>query len=378
MLDLPVKKINPEFGAFENFVANLPMCHEHWKYPDAIALSKKLCEYNGFNYRYVKDRLIREGYAVWGDNYYSGVHFLDKYGRWEKLHNKETYCMPVYLTQKARNLSREAFRRAKGERKIREVKNTRWHGLKQISDYHIVRTERIKVDVQEMRKCLEHEKPIVQDHARMMLDKVQGDCITMQYYINSTGRYTAIGQSLQNCHKVVRKAALKGKWSYDIDASQPRIYNQLYPNPVVEDFINRKDEIRKSVQKACGLSPKDAKQIITALQYGASLKDNFGLHLKFGERTINKARNNKWLKQWKEAWKEGKGIVSGYKGTLRSLPRILQRAEVKILQVIMDHYDIQCLLHDGWVSETRLDTQEMEQLIYKNTGFVIKINEEKL
>ncbi|TAN82725.1 MAG: hypothetical protein EYR95_18655, partial [Phormidium sp. SL48-SHIP] len=191
MLDLlnPTQRVNPNYTSFECLVAQLPKCDDHWKYPDAKAISKRFCQYNGFNYQAFKRRLVDEGYAVWGTNYYNGIHQLDKTGEWEVVYTKKNdrYCQPVWLTQKAYDLSRAVYNRLKGEKKIREVKHTQWHGLQPISNYHIIRRENISVDVQALQELIkESNNQTTVNHAQMILDHTDNGNFHQMYYINRT------------------------------------------------------------------------------------------------------------------------------------------------------------------------------------------------
>ena len=380
MLDLipAAKRENPEFGAFEAFIAQMPYLDEHSKYAGAVALSKSLCRTNGFRYDTMKRKLVEGGYAVWGENYYSGIHHNGK--EWKKYNHNETYCQPVYLTQKTYDLSSQIWKRYKGERFVRHVKNTQWEGVKEIKGHHIKRVEAVKVDVEALDALLDTEYG---KQAKLILDQVEDGVLHQNYYQCRTGRYTAIGPSLQNVKKEVRKAALKGKWSYDIDSTHPTLLNQLYPLDVLQQYIDNKEFVRNKVAEECGIEYDQAKSVILAIQYSASINvnPNNSLTKLLGE-DMDRVSNNQWIKEYKGGLEGAAGYLTRhYRGTIhrpREMSWILQGHEVRILEAIMLKYPIEAIQHDGWASEERLDVEEMQEHIYQSTGFRVTIKEEKL
>jgi hypothetical protein len=65
---------------------------------------------------------------------------------------------------------------------------------------------------------------------------------------------------------------------------------------------------------------------------------------------------------------------------MRYLCHGLQGVEALALKTVVEHCGDQILLcmHDGWVARNRLNCQELENLIERQTGFCLGIEEQKL
>ena len=362
---------------------------------DACALSEQFIRHCGFSPELLKPWLEEKGYFTF-EHDYSFFKKKTQDGSWKSV--SRGYCKMSRPTNKLANLVAEVHRRMRGEKKIKMCRNTRY-GLEVKSIHNIVRRESVKIDrdaLIELKQSLdartdieEKKKPAIRDACDYYLTVTEDGYIHEMYYQNKSGRYTAIGNSLQNAPSVVRKAMLKGYWSYDFAVSQPSILNQIWSHNQLNEYVNNKNDIRKRVSKETGLSIKDVKMVIQAVQYSASIEGDKGsaLERKLEDR-VNRLKQSPWLVRWKDTHIKAADEVirlpeyrvwySHITNKSKRLAYILQHIEVQMLEAIMDKYPIKALLHDGFVSKNRLPVEEMQQEVLDKTGFHVTIEETKL
>jgi len=362
---------------------------------DACALSDQLIRKCGFSPERAKLWLEEQEYFTF-EHDYSFFKRKSEDGSWKSI--QRGYCKMSRPTNKLVKLVSEVHRRLRGEKKIKMCRNTR-RGLEVTSFHNIVRRESVKVDREALTELLvsldtrtdieEEKKPAIRNACEYYLTVTEDGYIHEMYYQNKTGRYTAIGNSLQNVPGSVRKAMLKGYWSYDFAVSQPSILNQIWNHSKLDEYVNNKSTIRKTVAKETGLSIKDVKMVIQAIQYSASIEGDrdSALARKLEDR-VHKIHKSGWLVEWKKihlvAADEVMGLpeyriwYSNIGNKSKRLAYILQHIEVQMLEAIMDKYPVEALLHDGFVSKQRLSVEEMQQEVLDKTGFHVTIEETRL
>ena len=362
---------------------------------DACAISDQFIRSCGFAPSLMKSWLEDQGYFTF-ENDFSFFKKKDRDGEWKSV--SRGYCKMSRPTNKLSNLVAEVHRRMRGEKKIKLCRNSRW-GIQLKSIHVIVRRESVKIDREALQELLDSldtrkdieakHKPAIRNACEYYLTVTEDGYIHEMYYQNKTGRYTAIGNSLQNAPSIVRKAMLKGYWSYDFAVSQPSILNQIWKHEKLNEYVNNKKEIRKKVSKETGLSIKEVKMVIQAVQYSASIEGENGTALQRKlEGRVTYLKKSPWLVEWKHTHlKAADAVVSlpkyrvwyrDIENKSKRLAYILQHTEVEMLEAIMEKYPIKALLHDGFVSEKRLSVEKMQQEVLDKTGFRVTIEETRL
>jgi len=100
-----------------------------------------------------------------------------------------------------------------------------------------------------------------------------------RYTQTDSGRLYASNVNLQNAYRPVRQAALHGLYDYDIENCHYSILSQLaerhgHQCDAVMHYLDNKDQVRKSLGIEFGVKPKQVKQALLALVYGASFSED--------------------------------------------------------------------------------------------------------
>lgn len=168
-----------------------------------------------------------------------------------------------------------------------------------------------------------------------------------------------------------------------------------------KEYISHKNEIRTKLCKETGLEIKEVKFLISALFCGARLSKSSWSSLydlvDNVPETMELLQNNEYIKEIKKEiskiWKtlDDTVMYQTYKnldnGKKRKLPPnctqkwgVYFRQERKVLDSVREYLQEKnipsFLEHDGWVTERKLDLNELTQYIKDKTGFKIIIEEE--
>lgn len=230
------------------------------------------------------------------------------------------------------------------------------------------------------------------------------------YREHSTGRLYADGAlNLQTVPREVRRAALHGCWTYDLENAHYSILRQLaarlgMETPRIDAYLNAKTQTRQELAEHAGIPVSAAKAILIALIYGASIYakgDDSAMVQEAGRDGAERLRGCKTLQllhgevqhlagavvaQYKAKGKQGRLIndmgrqYEGENDKAKQLAFILQGIEARILcEVIERHpHQLRVILHDGWVTSAPIESAELAEAIRLETGFEVAIDGDQL
>ena len=228
--------------------------------------------------------------------------------------------------------------------------------------------------------------------------------------------------NFQAIKKEYRKYIFNGQFDYDINAAAPTLLYQyikkLFPKKKIKlEYLEKYIEDRNTVRNECVKLlekhnknnskdfKKEVKEVITSALYGSKLKNRVsGVAMSVSNREFLYDNNlefrnliddiTKLFKLYKsyihknhkndkfidmengkiELYENDKKkklstIVSGFYFSLES--KIL-------IDVIYKNYkeDLSLMIHDGFIARKNIDTKELEELVLKETGFVVKYSKE--
>lgn len=237
--------------------------------------------------------------------------------------------------------------------------------------------------------------------------KLEGFVVHQSYEETTSGRLLAQGVlNLQTCHREVRKACLPGHYDYDIECCHFALLASLAKRqglltPRIDAYVRDKKQIRREVQMASGGSYDDAKEIITALLYCATLSASprgsiaqlvgtegaarvcqlkpladLYAELKEARAAILEAFRSEVERFGRITNAAGRRIAT--KGMRRSqlLSHILTGEESEVLKAIIAQHsaDIVLLAHDGFVTTRPIDTAALVARIAKETGHTLSLS----
>jgi hypothetical protein len=236
--------------------------------------------------------------------------------------------------------------------------------------------------------------------------------ITVQYEQKKTGRITEVLSGLQSTPREVVRAAFAGAWDYDISNCHFAILSEWAKNlgqssPVIDFYLINKKKVRQELALDCkpdlGLDEaiKLVKKCLLSLVYGAVLNNDesrSSIGKTLGEESAAKFISHQFVKNLtaeirslqkliisdlpKHAGRYGNhmGIYTDEKDSKKLLSHALQGAEAVALKSILERFGAHILLcmHDGWVSERRLKTADLERVIRVATGFNLEVEEVRI
>jgi hypothetical protein len=175
--------------------------------------------------------------------------------------------------------------------------------------------------------------------------------------------------------------------------------------PDIDDYLIRKRQIRTELAEHCAVDINDVKSGLISLIYGASLNahekyssigkslglkkaKHFIAHpfVKSLSNEIKMVRGNVVEGMRKHAGQFVNVMNIGVKATGKKnqsavlLSHALQGYEALALKTVMRHFGHHIVLpmHDGWVSDKRLDCDQLSRLIHDATGLRLEIEEARL
>ncbi len=227
------------------------------------------------------------------------------------------------------------------------------------------------------------------------------------YTETQSGRLYAVGGSIQSVPREIRSAALRGHWDYDIENCHYSLIAQLAhragkATPVIDHYLTNKKAVRASLVADLDLSLKHVKDCLIAILYGATqrvteyegklpaiakmigpdkaqaLFDHPAYSALVAEvKTIRKPiLDTMPINKLKLINHFGKGIDRTEQLAVQ-LSHVLQGCEAAILNTVIDQHgsNLRALMHDGWVSATRLDRAALEAEIEAATSFKVTLEE---
>ena len=233
--------------------------------------------------------------------------------------------------------------------------------------------------------------------------------IPILYEQKKTGRISEVLSGLQSTPREVVRAAFAGAWDYDISNCHFAILSEWAKNlgqtsPIIDFYLTNKKKVRQELAIDCksdlGIDEaiKLIKKCLLSLVYGAVLNDNeswSSIGKTLGEESATKFISNQFVKNLtaeirslqkliindlpQHAGRYGNrmGIYTDEKDPKKLLSHALQGTEAMALKSILEHFGEHILLcmHDGWISEKRLKTADLERIIKTATGFSLEVEE---
>jgi hypothetical protein len=233
--------------------------------------------------------------------------------------------------------------------------------------------------------------------------------ILQLYRETSTGRLQGQDLHLQTIPKLIRTEALRGLglWLYDFDNCHYQILEQMANRhgislPMVKKYNTDKNAFRGAISDELGVSIDQVKKALMSIAYGAVANTGHAISKTIGDKDreflnhpfvtglfsdIRECRNelidNAERKRSRTGYRimndAGKGISEDEdKKTI--LAHLLQGAEAAMLNSIINAHEdsMYLLLFDGWISNERMDVEALETQVKNDTGYTIKITEEKV
>ena len=234
--------------------------------------------------------------------------------------------------------------------------------------------------------------------------------IPVLYEQKSTGRLTEVLFGLQNNEREVISAALHGMWDYDLQNAHFSIFSAWakklgHATPVVDEYVRNKAEIKIELTEHCQSKLDDIKQALISLLYGAPLNANpdfASIPKRLGVASAQLFIKHSFVRNLKkEISSIGKYIVedtytsrgcyvnamgiepqniAGATTKFNLLSHALQGVEALALKTVVAQHGQNILLcmHDGWVARTKLDCKQLQDSIFRATGFELGIEEAQL
>lgn len=276
---------------------------------------------------------------------------------------------------------------------------------------------RVPIDQDALRRLVDcsGEPKIIVSALRLLRLAKNRHCpgfIPVAYEQKSTGRIFEVLNHIQSTPRDVRNAALEGFWDYDISNCHFSILNDWgltlgCRSSAIGKYLNEKKEIRNRLAAECGVEVSLIKESLIALLYGASQshKEEFSsIARSMGEAATKRFMNDPFIKSLVAdirrlrkpivaALPRRRGMVGNTlrvftsakedgkkKSDANLLCHALQGCEAQALKAVLQTYGDQILLpmHDGWISRTRLNVPEIEDLLKKVTGFRLLVEEKQL
>lgn len=219
-----------------------------------------------------------------------------------------------------------------------------------------------------------------------------------RYTQSIAGRLFAEGVNLQSCSKQIRNAALRGHWDYDINCCHFAILRQMAARvgcscPSIDHYVQNKNIVRQAVADESGITPKQAKSVLTMTAYGApaSVREDDAIPSEIGvdaARRVYASPTFQAIK--KEALAASRKILNKHKDQngnfVNAFNKALKKSKIKRSEK-MSHLltgieamalraavrtcrdSVVLLQHDGFVTNKRIDLNAVHQAVRDETGY---------
>lgn len=265
------------------------------------------------------------------------------------------------------------------------------------------------------------DKAEVQDQVSLLLSKKELSNGSLSYTEADTGR---LHHPAQQIKRETRTALFDGAYSYDIVACAPTILLQEFHKHsntelnVIDDYISDPSYFRHKISQDTSLQLSDIKHAITSLFYAViipspaqinlslSNKDiQFSLLKSLGPDKMTTLSHNKTfsslMKEVKVLFEllnqsiksdsirqdDGTWSFTNKAGKTKSISRWNARRMIAhlyfgyeriVIDKMRDQFERYLLIHDGLISYEDVSTDKIEQIIFLETGFVVKIKKEEM
>ncbi|TBW04264.1 MULTISPECIES: hypothetical protein [Azotobacter] len=237
---------------------------------------------------------------------------------------------------------------------------------------------------------------------------VPGFVIPTRYMESEAGRLYVDGLlNLQRCYGEVRHAAFMGCYDVDIANCHWSLLAQMaaregLATPGISYYLNNKKAVRDELALAAGISVDDAKFLLTAMIYGATMsasiaENRAAINKRIGNEAVGLALAFDPIKTLMSDLKRVKRpVMDAYQAKAHKagvlvndfgneigmeadsktiLAHILQGAEACALRAMMATLkgDVLLLQHDGLTCRTRPNKTHLEAAILKETGYALSL-----
>lgn len=297
---------------------------------------------------------------------------------------------------------------------------------------HIVGWGEVPRDAQSYRWMLSHQiDPLNSDNLeKLQAIRDQGktiiDLANSRYFPSNgipsipietgTGRIIYQHPSLQSTRKVIRDCYLGGNFDIDIDSAHPAFALEAANRhgikvPALTHYITNKNAVRRTISNKTGLSIPLVKQSILAVSYGAkkAIRKGSAIYDSIAAEEISNPEHYASTLFEDEIFSElandlrkaQKAVIAEFlkpvnrsvylqnaigKTIRRDEPKAslaahaLQGLEAKFLHIAHDILgsEILLLMHDGIVTRSEVDQEQIEQKFLNETGIKITLKQKRL
>lgn len=214
-----------------------------------------------------------------------------------------------------------------------------------------------------------------------------------RYKQSGSGRLYASGTNLQNCRRLVRKAAMKGMIDYDMTCCHYDILRQMAAAlsmkcPIIDHYVENKKQVRAQIAKEAEIGLDDAKSVLAMTIYGAeqSLSPRTAItnkiHKPAAKRLFSSTLYQELRAELERAValvvanhrKRGR-IVNEFGKAITSdddkavIAHLLQGVEAVALNAAVSVCDGPVLLlqHDGFTTSTPVQVEKLQQAVIEAT-----------
>ena len=231
----------------------------------------------------------------------------------------------------------------------------------------------------------------------------------LEYRDSGTRRY----HEIQNIKRDLRKALFEGWWDYDIEACAPTLIYQYaaahsreqhgcdLPFPAVARLVRDKAAVRQHVAELTGLTVQPTKELLTMLLFRANtapfhknrLFSLLGCDQERLKRFLNDPLISEFRSDVERMWAAVLRRDDGERKTVGQQPAQFKRAskrrmsiylglERRVMDAILGRLVADgatpILMHDGFMSRTKADVDELVRAVKDQTGFDVRLSEAHL
>jgi len=225
---------------------------------------------------------------------------------------------------------------------------------------------------------------------------------------------------IQNLRRDIRKQLYAGWWDYDIEACAPTLVYQYavrqyrfvrnddgipFPFPSVAKYVQEKTAVRAYITSLTGLGEQETKELVQAMFFEARYSPNpkAGIFKKLNcnrplyDRFVKDPFVAAFRKDVKDMWRwarqrdvyergqkiwEGKMPSPADPKASKHRIAIYTNLERQVIDAMLDHLNFSSdkklrvhLMHDGFMSDGRLDVNLLVEAVAVKTGYAVKVKE---
>jgi hypothetical protein len=237
---------------------------------------------------------------------------------------------------------------------------------------------------------------------------IAGRGYVMHRYVEAkSGRLYAKGVSLQTTPRLIRQAALHGLYEYDFENCHYSIFSQLaarygFESEAIGHYLAHKKAVREQLAKDIGISIEQVKMCLLAIMYGArantwhenaipnEIQDTAKVKALYAHplfqgiaQDIAQGRRvilDNWPTRRTTLLNDMSKRIKKNEKPERKLAHLLQGIEAKALRAVIELIpnDVLLLMHDGFVTNKRVNIKDMERAVKAATGYKLSLSGERI